>query len=214
MTPTPSSVTQDTRHILPLGSIVAIILGILFCITIAGVIIVITRPRFGSLARLWKDSRTPGSYLPSTVNSFEPKQQRDSSNLYRRYNPVQRPFSRTFFDLQAFRFDTAGNGIGQGSTISHQHNNLVASNIARKYNDFQAHQIYSTGIPPPSAVPKPASRSMSSKTSKQPTYSSISSRIMSIMDAFSDSGVGSGRTSLKSYNWKPPRNDPASEGHA
>lgn len=225
-TPSPntSGVPQGTGHGLSLGSIVAIILGILFCITISGVIFVITRPKFGSLARLWKKSERPGSHFPSTLDSFEPKQQRSSSNLYRRYDltprpfdPTPRPFSRTFFDLQAFRFGSPGNAIAQNAVMPNPPRNLVTSNIAppMKYDDFQTHQIYSTCMPPPSAVIKSnTSRSVSSKASKQQTFSSLSSRIMSMIDTFSDSGAGSGRASLQAYEWKPPRHNPASEGHA
>ncbi|KAH9484440.1 hypothetical protein JR316_0003922 [Psilocybe cubensis] len=213
---TPSSnLTQGANHGLSLGSIVAIILGILFCITISGVIFVITRPKFGSLARLWKNSNGPRNIFSSNQGSFEPKQQRSSSNLYRRYNPSPRPFSRTFFDLQAFRFGSPGNPIDQNAVMQNSSRNPVTINVeppAERYNDLQIHQIYSTHMAPPSAMMKPnVARSISSKSSKQQTFSSLSSRMISMVDTFSDSGVGSGRGSFQTYDWKPPRHDPASE---
>jgi len=121
----PSSPPHNS-HVLPLGSIIAIILGILFCITISAVIYVMARPKFGKLKRVWRHSDPviyPPYPFPNNESTFAHKEMGYgyAGSIYRPIYETSRtrPLSQSFASLRSFRFGGGAPGrLGSDGRIT------------------------------------------------------------------------------------------------
>ncbi|KAF4615417.1 hypothetical protein D9613_002576 [Agrocybe pediades] len=116
--------SHDSSHALPLSSIIAIVFGILFCLTVAGVVYFITRSRFRKRNQLWKKDAPivyPPYPIPNNESSFGTKElgYGYTGSIYRPLYETSgiRPISPSFANLGAFHFGGIPHQQGFGGFV-------------------------------------------------------------------------------------------------
>ncbi|KAF9557131.1 hypothetical protein CPC08DRAFT_764756 [Agrocybe pediades] len=116
--------SHDSSHALPLSSIIAIVFGILFCLTVAGVVYFITRSRFRKRNQLWKKDAPivyPPYPIPNNESSFGTKElgYGYTGSIYRPLYETSgiRPISPSFANLGAFHFGGIPHQQGPGGFV-------------------------------------------------------------------------------------------------